>query len=408
MAALIEGSDRDAGLVQGLLLTAVPTMMAVVIYVAVPVFPAIIGAFPDQPHIAQLVTLVAVLPTLAVAFISIPAGALSEWFGPRRLLNISASVFVVSALAPLWLNSFSWILASRLVTGIAMGLMMTPALALLSEYFSGAPLKRWLGVQAGGAALVGIFILPASGILGEMGWRFAFLPLLAGLPLLLCLLFVPPPRAEVRAEVRAAEIADTGAAIPWMTWLFVFALVLITTAVVGPPLFEMGAVLQERGLISSGLAGELMSVNQIAAAATALTYGMQPNYSYPLKMSVVMLPLAVGTLIIAQVPWLPALVAGAVLTGASQGMVVPLLLNRLLTQTPLQFHGRAVGGYQTIVYIGFFVGPLIARQIAVALHSSSRALGLYSIADFVIFAAFAAAVLVGLKSRVGQPRAVLE
>jgi len=171
-------------------------MIVVTIVVAVPILPAIVRAFPDQPNIAKLVPLVAVLPTLALALTSLAAGALDGMVGRRRLLILGTALFAVSAILPIWLTSFMLILVSRAVSGLALGVMIPSAVALTGDYYSGAKLQRWLGAQSGVSAVVGVLAAATSGALGELNWRYAFLPLIAGAPLLVGLVAVRAPGTQ--------------------------------------------------------------------------------------------------------------------------------------------------------------------------------------------------------------------
>lgn len=186
------GRERDAGFVQGALLAFVFPMVVVTTVVAVPILPAIMRAFPEQPNIARLIPLVAVLPTLTLAMTSLAAGALGARVGRRRLLILSTAVFALSAIMPIWLNSFLLILVSRAITGLALGLMIPSAVALTGDYYSGAKLQRWLG-QAGVSAVIGVLTSATSGALGELNWRYAFLPLFAGVLLFVALVTVRAP-----------------------------------------------------------------------------------------------------------------------------------------------------------------------------------------------------------------------
>ena len=383
--------DRDAGTVQGLLLSAVSVALIVAISAPVPVIPQMTRAFADQPQITRLITLVAVLPALAVALSSLIAGALADRIGHRRLLTYSAALFAISGLAPLWLNSFVLILASRLITGIAMGMMIVPAVALTGEYYTGRTRQRWLGIQFGATAVAGVLVAVVSGALGELGWRYAFLPLLIGPMLFVGLLVLPEHGLDAGLAETQAE--QPFARVPWTAWLLILSLGYITSALVCVPSYEMGALLQEKNLGSSGLTGVFLALVQVGAAVAAFAVGVFGRLSVPARLSIAMASAAVGALFIAQSGTLTPLGAGCLAAGAAQGLLGPLFAAWLMSQTPPALYGRAVGSMQTLSYLAYFTAPLTARQIAVALHSSSGDMRVIGVFDLALTAAAILALL---------------
>jgi MFS family permease len=384
--AVAGARDRDAGLIQGILLACVPTMIVATTCAALPILPAIIRAFPSQPNIEQLVPLVAVLPTLTVAFTSIAAGVLGEKLGRRRLLIIGTAVFAISAIMPLWLNSFILVLVSRAVAGLAVGVMITSAVALTGDYYSGATLQKWLAAQGGAGAIAGVLVSAASGALGEISWRYAFLPLFVGIPLFAGLVVVPAPKVEA-AHVHQAVAQDAGGPAPWATWLFVFGLAVVGTAIIFPPAYELGVLLHEKALGTSLLTGLGVAVLAAAAAVAAFSMGVLRRLPPPTKAALAIGAAGAGTILIAQATTLAPLMLGAAMVGVGQGLLGPVLSIWLLERTPDRLRGRAVGIYTTVTFLTLFVAPLIARWAAVGLHTSSAAMRWYAIADLVVVAA---------------------
>ncbi len=394
------GRDRDAGFVQGSLLTFVFPMVVVTTVVAVPILPAIMRAFPDQPNIAELVPLVAVLPTLTLATTSLAAGALGAKVGRRRLLIFSTAVFALSAIMPIWLNSFMLILASRAITGLALGLMIPSAVALTGDYYSGAKLQRWLGAQGGVSAVIGVLTSATSGALGELNWRYAFLPLFAGAPLLVALVAV---RAPVTGPAQAgqsatpglqhahsspATLAEDGKA-PWLTLLSIFCLTVVGSAIIFPQGFELGALLQEKALGASSVTGMGIALMAGSAAVTAFSLVWLRWLGAPAKAALAIAAAGVGTLLMAGATTLAPLMLGVALVGVSHGLMNPVLSAWLLERTPERLRGHAVGVYTTLTFLTLFSAPLVARWVAVDIGSSSAALRLFMIADFVVAAALA-------------------
>jgi MFS family permease len=383
--AATAAGDRDAGLIQGILLACVPTTIVATTCAALPILPAIIRAFPSQPNIVELVPLVAVLPTLTVALASIVAGVAGEKVGRRRLLIFATAVFAVSAVLPIWLNSFMLILVSRAVAGLAIGVMITSAVALTGDYYSGATLQRWLAAQGGVAAIIGVVVSVVSGALGELSWRYAFLPLLAGVPLFIGLVAVKPPQFAPAHVLQTAD--DEGGSPPWAAWFCIFALSMVGIMIVFPPAYELGVLIHEKALGASWITGAGVAVMAAAAAVAAFSLGWMRRLRPPTKAALAIGVAGLGALLIGQSRSLAPLMLGSALDGAGQGMLNPALSMWLLECTPGRWRGPTVGAFTTVTFLTLFVAPLVARWGAVDLGSSSAAMRLYAIAGFVVAAA---------------------
>jgi MFS family permease len=70
------------------------------------------GTLP-APHAPLMISLVATLPALFIALFAAPFGLLADRVGRRLLLLIGLAIYGVLGVAPYWLNSLQWIVASR-------------------------------------------------------------------------------------------------------------------------------------------------------------------------------------------------------------------------------------------------------------------------------------------------------
>src|SRR5277367_5471959 len=156
-------AEADAGWIQGVLLALVPAMVVASVCAALPVIPAMLHAFATTPNIGFLVPTSVVLPTLTIALSSLAAGVIGDRIGHRRLLTVCTLVFAVVAILPYWLTSFTWIIVSRAVVGIALGGMTTSAIALTGDYFEGATRQRWLAIQGATGAGSAVVVSAISG-----------------------------------------------------------------------------------------------------------------------------------------------------------------------------------------------------------------------------------------------------
>jgi MFS family permease len=395
--AAAPGRDRDAGPIHGLILACVPTTIVMTTCVMLPIQPAMIKSFPHLPNAAGLVSLAVVLPTLTVAVTSLAAGVVGEKIGRRLLLILATAVFAVSAVAPVFLNSMTLILISRGIVGLAVGAMITSAVALTGDYYSGPALQRWLAAQGAAGAFSAVVVSFLAGAIAEVNWRYCFLLLLVGALLFLALVLTPAPKfaAPAHEDEASAHLAASSAAAPapWGAWIAIFAIAVTGTLIIFPPAYELGFLLFEKRLGTSFLTGVATSVLAAGAVGGAFSLAAMRRVPPPTRIAIAIAAAAVGAFLMGQAAALVPLMVGAALVGFGQGMLGPVLSVWLLEGTPERFRGRAVGVLQTASFLTVFAAPLIARRLAVTLGSSSEVMRLCAIACVLMVLALAPAML---------------
>jgi MFS family permease len=394
-------AEQDAGWVQGVLLALVPCMVVMTVVVALPIIPAMLKAYAGTPDIGELAPMSVVLPTLTIALSSLVAGVLGEKIGRRRLLAFSTAAYAFVAPLPFWLTDFYWVIAARGLAGIALGGMTVSAVGLTADYFTGTARQRWLAIQGGAGAASGVVVSALSGELGEINWRLPYLLLLAGAPLFLAIVLLPARGQAAPAHEAAPEAlaADAGGPVPWSDLVAIFALGIIASLVVFPPVYELGLLLQEKAMGSTSLTGFTTSVLAAGAVAGALGFSLMRRLPAPIKMAVTFAVGGAGILVLATARQVAPLMAGAAAIGVSQGLTPPILSLWMLDRTPERVRGRAVGVFNTIFFTAQFAGPLFARWVADRSPSTSASLQYYELAALAVVILIGALMLVGPRLR---------
>jgi MFS transporter, DHA1 family, multidrug resistance protein len=137
-----------------------------------PSFPALAAHFSVSQLQIQM-TLSAYLAALAA--MNLFHGSLSDSFGRQRVILTALGVYSVSAAGCLWAPSFGWLLALRVIQGLAAGAGMIVSRAVIRDLFEGVAAHR---LMAQAAMLSGLAPVVAP-ILGGwlhvwFGWRGAF------------------------------------------------------------------------------------------------------------------------------------------------------------------------------------------------------------------------------------------
>jgi MFS family permease len=373
-------SERHAGWVQGLLLASATCMLVLSVSATLPIIPAMRHAFAGQTGIDMLVPFSVVAPMLTVALSGPFAGALGDRIGRRRLLNISTFVFAVFAVLPFWLSDFTLVVASRAVTGIALGGMLTSAVGLTGDYFSGAARQRWLAIQGGAGAITAVIAASVSGALAEINWRLPFLMLATAFPLFAALVFFRGPATTIARNEAAQEVAREARPVAWKALGAIFALAVVASFTLWPPAYAFGVLLEEKSLGSSMLTGFTTSVLAGGAVVGAASIALMRQLTLPARQAVAFAMGGIGTLAIWQATSLPLLIVGAFIVGTGEGMTGPILSDWLLEETPLRLRGRTVGFFQTIFFLAQFASPLLAQAVARSVGSTTLSMLCYAIA----------------------------
>jgi EmrB/QacA subfamily drug resistance transporter len=157
---------------------------------------------------------------LALAALTLIGGALADAYGKARVLTIGCFLFGAASAGCGVAASAEWLIAARVVQGIAAALMTPASLALIGATYPKDERAAAIGVWAAASALT----TAAGPVLGgwlteEFGWEAVFWinPPLAVIAIVLLLLFAPADRQEPRRfdMAGAALVASALGALTW-------------------------------------------------------------------------------------------------------------------------------------------------------------------------------------------------
>jgi EmrB/QacA subfamily drug resistance transporter len=157
---------------------------------------------------------------LALAALTLVGGALGDVYGKARVLKYGCLGFGIASVACIFAPSVEWLIAARLVQGIAAALVTPASLALIGETYPKEERNSAIGVWAAASALT-----TAGGpVLGgwltqEFGWQYVFAinPPLALIAVALLMAYAPADQHKQRRFdiAGAAILAGALAALAW-------------------------------------------------------------------------------------------------------------------------------------------------------------------------------------------------
>jgi sugar phosphate permease len=109
------------------------------------------------------------------ALMQLPAGLLSDSWGPRKTITIFFGMAFVGSLVLGYAPSAAWAVAGRTLVGIGVAMLFVPAMKILAEWFRVAEFALMTGIlmAVGGLGSL-IAAAPLAGLSAWIGWRMSF------------------------------------------------------------------------------------------------------------------------------------------------------------------------------------------------------------------------------------------
>lgn len=388
--------ERPATALQGWVLV-VTSYLSMVAAVAIgPVLPKLAQYFQSDPRAGILTSFVATLPALFVALLSAPFGFLADRIGRRRLLIAAVSVYGICGIAPVWLQSLRSIVLSRAAVGITEAAIMTCGTALLGDYFHGDARERWFACQTGSSTFAAIAVVAVAGVLGENSWRAPFMMYALAFVLLPLVVFSLWEPAQLQAAIQTHVERAKAEKLPWRELSFICLVTLFASTAFYVVVVQLGFILTERGIVSTAQIGmgASMAALGVPAGAVVFRYLRLPVAG---KLAVSFTLSSVGFFIVALSKGFVMTVIGAAVNGIGSGLVLPTLITWALSQLSFEVRGRGTGVWNTAMFLGQFLSPLIILWLKSASGSLGGAVLVYAIASLAAAAVAALQFFVGVR-----------
>jgi MFS family permease len=340
-----------------------------------PALPRIREAFAGTPDLSLLTGLVLTLPALFIALGAPVAGALADRVGRLRVLTGAALLYALAGAAPLVLDSLATVLASRAVLGLAVAGLFVAGTTLVTDYYTGATRQRMLGLQGSLATASGVVFLPLAGLLAGVSWRGPFVLYLVSLGLLPAVALVlrePSGSAGGAGTPGGLDAGGAGTrALVGVVGLALVGMLAFYTLPVQIPFYV------ER--VSGGgtaLAGGVLAAAMLAGGVVAAGYRtVRAALGAEWTLVATFVTMAAGFVLLGSAGSLPALVAGVVVVGGAQGLLVPNLNAIAAATVSNERRGRALSLVVTGLFLGQFCSALASGGAVAAFDIRTMYLG---------------------------------
>jgi MFS family permease len=383
---------RQADWRQGWILVLIGFLPVVAIIALTPALPTLIGHFKGEMSNARFwVPLLITVPSAGIALLSPVAGIITDRLGRRALLLASMALYAVGGMVPFFADSFTLVVAGRVVIGIAEAGILTVTNTLLADYFDAQQRRRWLTTQAVAGSLLGSGLLVLSGWLASIGWQWPFAVYGVALPLFVLAwfwIYEPEPRSA-QAPMQAAAPGTGAGPFPLATMAAVCAVTLLLATVYFVQVINFSLVLREMGVSNPKAIGLISAVPSFGVPLGGLLFYVSARYGAPAQLVATFALYGVGLGGIGLAENVNQAMAFAFVQQTGSGLVISALIHWAQSKLAFEHRGRGMGLWASAFFAGQFVSPAIVSVVAAQVG------GLKS--GFVAFGALSlACALVGL------------
>ncbi len=328
-----------------------------------PTLPAVQTALSlTDPEVSLLLTAFS-LPGILLAPL---IGILADRYGRRAVLVPCLLAYGITGGSIVFVREFGLVLALRVVQGSAASGLVTLAVTLIGDTFSGPRRNRLMGVN-GAAISVGTASYPLiGGALAELSWTAPFALYLLGVPVgLLALRALPPgDQGEARGLGYFWAVLD---AVPTRRTAVVYGTyVLVFVVLYGAVLTALPLILARSYGLSAFEVGLVLTTSSVMTAVVSANSGrLAARFTGDRLVSGGFVALGVGLLGV----WAarsPAQVGVAILAfGAGMGLVLPSLDTITSSLVGREFRAGVTSFRTSSIRIGQTVGPPLFTAVAV-------------------------------------------
>jgi MFS family permease len=352
----IRPSQRQAGIVQGLILSLVTFLPIMATLSVAPAIPRLIAHFEGVPNVIVLIPMLMTIPAICIAITSPFVGILTDRLGRRRVLIAAIVIYGVFGMAPLFLDDLYAILATRVGVGVSEAMLFTVGKTLIGDYFSGERRQRWVGYQNAIDAALGTATWLVGGLLAAVGWRAPFLLYTLAIPLLIAawfLIWEPAPEDKNDANLDAPIPA-----FPWKRMSVVFAVTLFAGAMYFSYPTNIARALTELGVVDASRIGILTAIASIGTPIGALIFARATFVPTHAMVGIGLAVIGLSYVAIGSSGDYYNATGFGFVEQIGNGVLGAVLTAWCLNSLPFEHRGRGMGIWGTFMVSGIFLSPL--------------------------------------------------
>ncbi len=366
---------QETVVVSGSILAALIPMALVA---ALPRMSVELGTGPADPLYAQSIMTV---PAIGFALASPLTAALVFRLGLRNTLNGSLLLYVLMSAMPLVTVALWALLGSRLLLGVAGGVISTATLSVAGEFLP-QDRDRLLGLTHAGGGAASLVALVLGGVLVDRyGWKAPFSMFSIALPILL-IAFLTVADLPAQARRHRPDWPIIGRLWAVYVLLFLLSVGFFVPSIEGPFL------LLDRRITSATQQGLILSVMPLTSVLVAIFYGRLTGWMNEKSLLIAaLLSTGLGLALCGATDARLCTLLGLAITGVGAGLSVPVVASVIIVRTDVISRAAALGAYFTVMFAAQFATPLLVAMLKSVSSSAGVFLWLGTVIALSVLAA---------------------
>lgn len=345
--------------------------------------------FADVPNAGLLVSMIVTLPALGIIISSPFIGILADRYSRKKILMVSLAIFALVGVTGAFLNTLYIILAFRVLLGVGIAGMTICTSALLADNYTGADLKKKIGLQAACMGLGAAVLQLAGGALAEISWHVPYyIYLIALLIIPGVLLSISGSKSSSNHDHGKVGTVTSKKKIPLrsITLIYIATFTLLVLFLSIPT--KLPFVLNEKGISSTLMIGALISIPGLFGTVGGLGNIIVSRYLSEIQANCIsFVMLGGGIFILSIAPDISMMIIGLIMIGIAFGLINATNMSWLGRIAPAHSRGKIFSGFTTILFLGELVSPIVIQPILKTgtLYDAYAFLGIAGIALGLIF-----------------------
>jgi len=322
--------------------------------------PSITLHFSHEPGAELLTKLIITLPAIFIAMFSAVMGWLADTRGKKQVLLFSLILYAAGGLSAIFSSSLFLLLCCRAILGVGVAGIATSVNAIVADRYKDEERNIFLSRQSSATALAGVVFISAGGWLASFGWQFPFMVYALSVPVVL---LVRRTINEKQFSGSKSPAINNRGKFPRTVFLYYF-LVFVSMTIFYMVPAQMPYLLMRTYNSSSLAAGLAISICILASAISAWNYSkLEKRFSTALLLLFAFVINGSGYLLISISGSYWFIVAALFVAGLGNGLLIPLLSNRVMQLAPTLLRGRVMGGFNAFLFIGQFLSPFLLLPV---------------------------------------------
>lgn len=358
-----------------------------------PILADIAAAFPQAG--ASTVQFLMTFPSLMVLVFSLAAAGAAAYIPKKVIAAAGCGLFCAGGvLSWLFHGSLTLLFVWAGTAGIGIGLVVPMATSLVTDCFEGAEQQSVMGLQSSAANVGAMLMTFFGGLLAAVHWSCNYLVYLIALPgLFLALACLPKNAGQTGGRTAGGGFLTL---LKKPAVLAACALSLLVTMLFNTAPTNLSMLVTENGLGTAAQAGTATTLLLLSGTAGGLLFGKLAGKLGRRVMAFGFGMMALGQLICAAAPSLPAVFAGCLVCGCAISTVMP----QVTLDAAAHADGNAAGTAALVMAssnLGGFCAPVLTMASRTITGSDATAPRFILSAACALFIAAAIVLPVGKK-----------